>query len=48
MSANLARLLGAVCAGIAIISTVAYYVFRLKELSVLREIRDRLPTSESK
>jgi hypothetical protein len=32
-----------VCAGIAIVSTVVYYVLKFKELKTLREIRDRLP-----
>jgi hypothetical protein len=32
-----------VCAGIGIVSTVAYYVFKAKELRALREIRDRMP-----
>ena len=30
------------CAGIGVISTVVYYVFKYKELRVMREIRDRL------
>ena len=42
MTPEIGRLLGAVCAGIAIVSTVVYYVLKFKELRVLREIRDRL------
>jgi hypothetical protein len=30
------------CAGIAVVSTVAYYVLKWKELKTLREIRDEL------
>ena len=37
------RLVGLAFASIALVSTVFYYVIRLKELRVLREIRDRLP-----
>jgi hypothetical protein len=43
MDTNVARLLGAVCAGLAIFSTVGYGIFKWKELRTLREIRDRLP-----
>jgi hypothetical protein len=35
-------IVGMVCAGLGIVSTVLYHVVRLKELRVLREIRDRL------
>jgi acyl-coenzyme A synthetase/AMP-(fatty) acid ligase len=31
------------CAVLGAISTVVYYIFKAKELRVLREIRDRLP-----
>jgi hypothetical protein len=30
------------CAGIAVVSTVFYFVLKWKELKVLREIRDKL------
>jgi hypothetical protein len=36
------RIFAMVCAGIAIVSSVLYHVVRIKELRVLREIRDRL------
>lgn len=36
------RLIPVVCAAIAVASTVVYYVFKWKELKVLREIRDNL------
>jgi hypothetical protein len=43
MDANLARVLGAIGAGIAVLSTVGYYILKWKELRTLREIRDRMP-----
>jgi hypothetical protein len=36
------RLIAVVFAGISVVSTVVYYIFRYKELKTLREIRDRL------
>jgi hypothetical protein len=42
MDAETVRIIGMVCAGIAVVSTVFYHVLRYKELRVLREIRDRL------
>lgn len=43
MAPDVFRIIGVVCAGVALVSTVVYYVFKWKELKVLREIRDRLP-----
>ena len=43
MDIEIMRIVGLVFACIALVSTVVYYVFRYKELRVLREIRDRLP-----
>ena len=43
MDTDTVRLIAVICAGVAVVSTVAYYVFKYKELRTLREIRDRLP-----
>jgi hypothetical protein len=42
MDAETVRIIGMVCAGIAVVSTVFCQVLRYKELRVLREIRDGL------
>jgi len=47
MDTNVARLLGAICAGLGILSAVGYGIFKWKELRTLREIRDRLPKPDS-
>ena len=48
MTANLAGILGAIAAGLAVVSSVLYYVLKWKELQVLRDIRDRLPKAAGK
>jgi hypothetical protein len=42
MSPEVVTVVAMVCAGIGVVSTVAYYVFKWKELKTLREIRDKL------
>ncbi len=42
MEVETVRIVGMVCAGLAVVSTVVYHVLRFKQLRVLREIRDRL------
>jgi hypothetical protein len=32
-----------VCAGVGLVSTIAYYIFKAREIRLLRDIRDRLP-----
>lgn len=43
MDASVIRIIAIACAALGAISTVVYYIFKAKELRVLREIRDRLP-----
>ena len=45
METETVRLIAMICAGLAVVSTVIYHVVRIKELRVLREIRDRLGKS---
>jgi hypothetical protein len=42
MTPDVVTVIAVGCAGIAAVSTVAYYVFKWKELQALREIRDTL------
>ena len=42
MPPEVVTVIAVVCAGIGVVSTVAYYVFKWKELKTLREIRDKL------
>ena len=46
MDASVIRIIAVACAGLGVISTVVYYIFKAKELRVLREIRDRLPKQD--
>ena len=46
MPENIFPIIGAVCAGFAMVSTVVYYVFKYKELRTLRDIKDRLDKLE--
>ena len=43
MPSDPVTIIAIVCAGIGLVSTIAYYVFKAKEIRVLRDIRDRLP-----
>lgn len=45
METDFVRLFAMACAGIAVVSTVVYYVVKFKELRVLRDIRDRMGDS---
>ena len=46
MAPDFARWIGFGFACIGLASTVAYYIFKAKELRALREIRDRLPRQD--
>jgi hypothetical protein len=43
MDTSVITIIAVACAGLGAVSTVVYYIFKAKELRVLREIRDRLP-----
>jgi hypothetical protein len=43
MDADPITVIAVVCAGIGLVSTIVYYVFKARELRLLREIRDKLP-----
>jgi hypothetical protein len=42
MGETMIGIIAVVCAGVGLVSTVAYYVFKWKELRTLEEIRDEL------
>ena len=42
MDTETTRLIAVVFAGIGVVSTVVYYVFKAKEIRALRDIRDKL------